>query len=1206
MRSSIPPRPPLPANAPLLGARYVLLDEIGRGAMGVVHRAVDRLGGDVVTVKLALGAGDDAVAPTHPRDPLKTVSPADTWTGSGWYDARRNVDTTHARSHLPDDVLMSLAHEFAVLASLRHPNVIRVFDYGFDRRRGPYLVMEHRPDASTLLLAAEGAPRARKLGLLIELLRGLAYLHRRGIVHRDVKPENVLVDGGHAKIVDFGVSIPVEQRAYDLAGTGPYLAPELLEAGAPSVQSDLWAVGVVATELLTGRHPFAGGDLFAAMLFGEPDLEGLDEAVAPVVARLLARAPEARYASALEAAEALAGTLPEHPPFETVETRESFLQASRLVGRGAELDSLTKALAPLPEGRGSVWLLGGESGVGKSRLADETAIRALVGGARVLRGQAVADAASPYDVWRPVLRGLALTAAPTDGEAAILRVVLPDIDALVGRPVASPAVGDEAAAQTQLLVTIEEIITRERTPTLIVLEDLQWAGSESLRLLAWLSRAVPRAPVMILGTYRDDEAPRLPAMIADARMLKLGRLTREAVGELSLAIIGPSAADEHLVDRLVTETEGNPFFLVETLRAIAGEVGRLEALGAHHIRPDVPAEGVRRVLDRRLSRTSPETRGVLQLAAVAGRRLDVAVLERASGAADLEAHLRSAADLAIVEAKGDAWEFAHDQLREALQREVEASVRAAHHGRIAGAIEAVHGEHEDKLAALAHHWELARDEPRSMRYAELAGARALEVGAFPEAVILLDRARAYAEPRADRSPPALLFRIDAQLALAHYQLGDLVRARRAGELALAHVGDPIPEGPLGKVLATAREAAVRLGQSLRPSRETRLPPADLARYARVLIVLSECFVFGMESQSFVIAALRLTNRTAPAGPSAALARGWLDLGMLAMTTPWKRTAQRWVDRALVMSRAHGAENDHAFAVSRAGVLAITTARWEEAERLIHAAEDAATNRGDRRLLDECLLLIAAVRFFQGRHAEARDQYARALAAARRSGTHQVARWSALGCADVDLRGGRHGEAIEAYDRAVAGGEMPATERVWVHGMRALARLRSGDREGARADALASLSLLDRSLAVAYWIQHGVHATSRVLLALSPPGRPSAEARRSVMHASLLGSVVGFARASASLLQGELLLRMGRPGLARRALLRGKRVAVDLDLAYEAAMADLALASSADPKDRAPLVQRAHEGLRAIGAHDDALAAGEALRDQPAGFERARW
>ncbi len=1041
--------------------------------------------------------------------------------------------------------------------------------------------------------------------MLLELLRALAYLHRRGIVHRDLKPENVLVDGGHAKIIDFGLSIPVDQETRDLVGTASYFAPELLSYGDPSVRSDLWAIGIIAVELLAGEHPFEGPQMMHNVLFNEPRLHGLEEGVASVVARLLAKDPAARFASALEVAEAFAASLPEHTPFETVETRESFLQASRFVGRLRELDDLTVAFAPLAAGRGSIWLLGGESGVGKSRLADEAAIRALVSGVRVLRGQAVADSGSPYDVWRPILRGIALTAGLTDSESSILRSVVADIDALVGRPVAAAPATDDAGAQTRLLITVEEVVVRDRTPTLVILEDLQWAGSESLRLLSWLTRVIERSPVMILCTYRDDEAPGIPSMLEGARVLKVARLDREAIGELAIAIVGPSAMDARLVDRLVSETEGNPFFLVETLREIANDVGRLEALGTHHFRASMPAEGVRRVLDRRLSRSSDETRALLRLAAIAGRRLDLAVLASAWGA-DVDHHLRSAAELAIVEARGESWEFAHDKLREALQGEVGAGLRVDYHRRIADGIESVHGEHVDQLTALAHHWELAADDGKSMRFAELAGTRALEGGAFVEAVSLLDRARDYARRRAEAERKNLLWRIDAQLTMAHYQLGDLQSARRFGELALAHVGEPIPERPLGKALASAREVTTRILQTIRPPAKPSLSPIDLARYSRVIIILSECFMFGMEAQSFTIAALRLTNRTAPAGPSVSLARGWLDLGMLAMTTPFKRTAQRWVDRAIDMSREHGAEDDLAFVVSRAGVLAITTARWDDAEALIQQTVDTATSYCDRRLLDECTALFAIILFFRGRYADSLARYTDALEAANRSGTRQVARWAALGRADIALRRGRPAEAIDAYDREIASPTVMATERVWAYGMRSLARLRSGDRTGARADALASLAVLDRSPPVAYWTMHGVHATSQVLLELSPRGTPDAAAVRSVVHATVLSSIVGPARPAAALLQSELLRRRGNVSAARRVLERSKRTVADFGMPYESAMTDFALAACGAAAERPPLLRSAGDKLRAIGADLDAGATQEALLNQTRGFDSARW
>ena len=155
-----------------LNRRYILLDPIGRGGMGEVFRALDRLTGGHVALK---------------RMPLRPIESA----GS------RLPGLSRMGRGLPSLQLhgkrLALANEFRTLASLRHPHIVSVLDYGFDARREPYLTMELLADAQQLLPFAAQAPREVKLHLLAQLLRALSYLHRRGVLHRDLNSRNCAV-----------------------------------------------------------------------------------------------------------------------------------------------------------------------------------------------------------------------------------------------------------------------------------------------------------------------------------------------------------------------------------------------------------------------------------------------------------------------------------------------------------------------------------------------------------------------------------------------------------------------------------------------------------------------------------------------------------------------------------------------------------------------------------------------------------------------------------------------------------------------------------------------------------------------------------------------------------------------------------------------------------------------------------------------------
>jgi serine/threonine protein kinase len=356
--------------AQLVGNRYRIEGRIGSGGMGEVYRATDRLTGQQVALKRVLAAAESLIFTTrsdHSNPPL------------------------------------ALANEFQALASLRHPNIISVLDYGFDSDGNPYFTMELLESGENILTAGRALPAPGKAELLSQLLSALIYLHRRGVLHRDLKPDNVLVAGGRVRVVDFGLSIAVDQVT-GTAGTLIYMAPEMLQGGRATPATDLYAVGMIAYQLFAGRLPYDLSQFMAFIYNPDPaalNLDAIDgpDALRTLIGALLSRTPEARgEARTVLAALHQAVGLPS--PHETGEQRESFLQAARLIGREAELRQLQAALNAAADGRGSAWLIGGESGVGKSRLMDELRALALVRGFLVLSGVSSEGIGLPYDLWR--------------------------------------------------------------------------------------------------------------------------------------------------------------------------------------------------------------------------------------------------------------------------------------------------------------------------------------------------------------------------------------------------------------------------------------------------------------------------------------------------------------------------------------------------------------------------------------------------------------------------------------------------------------------------------------------------------------------------------------------------------------------------------------------------------------------------------------
>ena len=488
------------------------------------------------------------------------------------------------------------------------------------------------------------------------------------------------------------------------------------------------------------------------------------------------KSPEDRPRSAAALLRSLNENLKTDFPLETRETRESYLTGAVLVGRDPEMQVLRSALQALLDAQGSkprnaprLILLGGESGSGKSRLLREFRYHVQTEGLEFLQGSCYETGRSVYQPFVEAFRLLSPTVRqilgerdPAGAEARQAQVLSPLFPELFPAAEAlEPPAGNDAAGKTLLFESAAQILSEigSKRPFILALEDLHWAGSLSLEFLRYLRDRSPELPVLMVGTYRDDEVAGRPLESLASQeppsgtqlVLRLERLELEEIAHLVRSMLSLEEDPEELSLLLHRQTAGNPLFIEEILKALAEEStlerkeGRWALDLAHLQKLEVP-RSINETLTRRLSKLGDEERQLLRVLSVFNRPTPRFLLERAGGwdaviIAPRIAHLLSRGILARSEEAGqEKVSFAHVKTRELVYRNLGAERTRLH--LLAGQLleEASRLRPDETLEEVAFHFLQGGAREKGLHYAERAGDKCARLYAYAPALEFFQKA----------------------------------------------------------------------------------------------------------------------------------------------------------------------------------------------------------------------------------------------------------------------------------------------------------------------------------------------------------------------------------------------------------------------------------------------------------------------------------
>ena len=730
---------------------------------------------------------------------------------------------------------------------------------------------------------------------------------------------------------------------------------------------------------------------------------------------------------------------------------------TEIIGRRAELDAISARLQYLlRERRGSLLVLEGEGGIGKSRIVTEAIRFARELDVRVVMAEAMGiERDTPYFAWRRATRDLLGLGEVAEQSVARAKVAAafagdPDLEALTPLlNVLLPLDLDETAETIEMvgevranstLRLLETLLARaaDAGPVMLVIEDAHWLDSASWATAAALARDV-RPLFVLVATRPIDQPPGEYAALLrqdGAEEISVDRLSPDETMQIVCQRLGVLDLAFEVEKMLLEKADGNPFFseeLAYSLRdsghlLISHEIAGL-APGVDLAQLTLPTT-VQDAIVSRVDRLAPAEQLLLKVASVIGReflvRLLAAIYAEAEGHGEVESMLPGLVELQLLleePAEDPTYVFKHALSRSAVYELMLFAQRRVLHRVVAEWLERNVEDLEPLYPLLANHWSQTEDAARSAEFCYRAGMQALQRYANREAVRFLTRSLELAVEHPELSDEGRAVEMEEALSKAWFAIGDVGAAEGHACNALALLGTPVARTLPGKLLGTLGAVLMRAwrNHAVRAHSEEGKEAARWQSAARIGTNLTEMAMYAEDNLGAVYHLMRQLLAADRAGPSPELARAYTVYMTVLGATPLRRVADAAMRRALdtvvkLDSRLH-----RAWVYSRVAVYDIYGARWDRANARCDEAIELTERLNDRRVREEALGISGLALLYAGRLDEADARMHQMMQLAGISGNDQAVAWGTLARAECMLRFGRADEALRQCEAVRAPG-----------------------------------------------------------------------------------------------------------------------------------------------------------------------------------------